>query len=124
VLADGWMGAGGSSCASLADAVPRLHAALEDAGRDPATFPISKRVFISVHERGDVARSEIDRWFSDVYNNPAGTDQFGVFGTPEQVRQQLEALAATGATHLLLNPVTRYSEQLEALAEMVGLSAH
>ena len=36
------------------------------------------------------------------------TDQCGVFGTPEQVREQLEALAATGATHLLLNPVTRY----------------
>jgi alkanesulfonate monooxygenase SsuD/methylene tetrahydromethanopterin reductase-like flavin-dependent oxidoreductase (luciferase family) len=47
-----------------------------------------------------------------------------VFGTPEQVREQLEALAATGATHLLLNPVTRYSEQVEALAEIVGLPAH
>jgi alkanesulfonate monooxygenase SsuD/methylene tetrahydromethanopterin reductase-like flavin-dependent oxidoreductase (luciferase family) len=47
-----------------------------------------------------------------------------VLGTPEQVREQLEALAATGATHLLLNPVTRYSEQVEALAEIVGLPAH
>src|SRR6476620_1524007 len=34
---DGWMGAGGSSAAALAEAVPRLHAALEGLGRDPAT---------------------------------------------------------------------------------------
>ena len=26
-----------------------------------------------------------------------------------------------GATHLLLNPVARYDEQVEALAEVVGL---
>jgi probable F420-dependent oxidoreductase len=120
---DGWMGAGGSSSASLAEAVLLLHAALEDAGRDPATYPISKRVFVSVEERGEVARSEVDRWFNDVYRDPAGTDQSGVFGTPVQVQEQLEALAATGVTHLLLEPVTRYAEQLEVLAELVGLAA-
>jgi probable F420-dependent oxidoreductase len=122
VIADGWMGAGGSSSASFGEAVPLLHAALEEVGRDPATFPISKRVFLSVHERSEVAREEVHRWFSDVYHNPALTTQGGVFGTPEQVREQLEALAAMGATHLLLNPVTRYTEQVEAVAEIVGLS--
>lgn len=99
-----------------------LHSALAEAGRDPATFPISKRVFLSVHERSDIARDEVHRWFSDVYHNPGLTTQGGVFGTPEQVLEQLEALAAMGATHLLLNPVTRYAEQLEALAEIAGLS--
>jgi hypothetical protein len=43
-----------------------------------------------------------------------------VFGTPEEVHRQLEVLAATGATHVLLEPVTRYSEQLEMLATIVG----
>jgi alkanesulfonate monooxygenase SsuD/methylene tetrahydromethanopterin reductase-like flavin-dependent oxidoreductase (luciferase family) len=111
-----------SACASLSEAVPLLHAALEDAGRDPATFPISKRVFVSVHERAEVARSDVDHWFRAVYGNPAGTDQFGVFGTPEQVHEQLEALAATGATHIVLNPVSSFAEQLDALAEIVGFS--
>jgi len=121
--ADGWMGAGGSSAAELRAAVPLLHAALDAAGRDPAAFPISKRVFMAVDEREEVARSDVDRWFREVYHDPDGTDQFGVCGTPEQVRERLEELAATGATHLLLNPVTRYREQLEVLAEIVGLSA-
>jgi alkanesulfonate monooxygenase SsuD/methylene tetrahydromethanopterin reductase-like flavin-dependent oxidoreductase (luciferase family) len=121
-ISDGWMGAGGSSIASFGEAVPLLHAALAEAGRDPAAFPISKRVFLSVHERAEVARDEVHRWFSEVYHRPALTDAGGVFGTPEQVREQIETLAGMGATHLLLNPVTRYSEQLEALAQIVGFA--
>ena len=100
-----------------------MRASLEKAGRDPATFPISKRVFLSVHGRPDVARAELHRWFSTVYHNPEGTDASGVHGTPEQVRKRLEELVAAGANHLLLNPVCRYAEQLEALAEIVGLSS-
>ena len=122
VLADGWMGAGGSTTAAFATSVPLLRAALEESGRDPTTFPISKRVFLSVHARPDVAEAEVRRWFSEVYRNPALTTEAGVYGTPEQVREQLEQIAAEGATHLLLNPVTRYDEQIETLAEIVGLA--
>jgi probable F420-dependent oxidoreductase len=121
-IADGWMGSGGSSTASFSRSVPILRAALEKAGRDPSTYPISKRVFMSVHERPDVARAEVHRWYSEVYHNPDGTDTSGVHGTPEQVQEQLEALVAMGANHLLLNPVCRHVEQLEALATVVGLS--
>ena len=121
-ISDGWMGAGGSSIASFGEAVPLLHDALAKEGRDPAAFPISKRVFLSVHENAETARAEVHRWFSEVYHNPAGTEQGGVYGTPEQVREKLEALAAMGATHLLLNPVARYDEQVEALAEIAGLA--
>ena len=76
-IADGWMGSGGSSTASFSRSVPILRAALEKAGRDPAAFPISKRVFLSVHERPEVARAELHRWFSVVYRNPDGTDASG-----------------------------------------------
>ena len=120
-IADGWMGSGGSSMAAFAGNISALKAELERARRDPATFPISKRVFLSVHERPDVARAELHRWFSTVYHNPEGTDSSGIHGTPEQLRARIEELVATGANHLLLNPVCRYAEQLEALAEVTGL---
>jgi probable F420-dependent oxidoreductase len=120
-LADGWMGSGGSSKAAFAESVPILKEALESQGRDPSTFPISKRVFLSVHERAEVAREELLRWFTVVYRNPPGTDASGIHGTPEQVAEQLEELVARGANHLLLNPVCRYGETLEALAELTGL---
>src|SRR5438105_7767562 len=55
-LGDAWMGSGGSSLATFGRSVPILRAALEKAGRDPATFPISKRVFLSVADRADAAR--------------------------------------------------------------------
>ncbi len=120
-IADGWMGSGGSTIAQFAESVPILRAALEEKGRDPKTFPISKRIFMAVDERPEVARRELLRWFTEVYRNPPGTDASGIHGTPEQVRGRLEEVIAMGANHLLLNPVSNYGEQLEALAEVVGL---
>jgi hypothetical protein len=38
------------------------------------------------------------------------------------VRDKLEQVIAMGANHLLLNPVSRYEEQVQALAEVVGLA--
>jgi probable F420-dependent oxidoreductase len=121
-IADGWMGSGGSSIAEFGRSVPILREALAKAGRDPATYPISKRIFMAVDERPEVARAELNRWFTDVYFNPAGTDASGIHGTPEQVRERLEEVIALGANHLLLNPVSRHVEQTQALAEIVGLA--
>jgi probable F420-dependent oxidoreductase len=119
-LADGWMGSGGSSIAEFKASVPILRKALEAAGRDPATFPISKRVFMAVDEQPAVARRELGRWFTEVYHNPPGTDASGIHGTPEEVRERLEDLVAAGANHLLLNPISHHVEQLEAVAEVAG----
>jgi probable F420-dependent oxidoreductase len=121
-IADGWMGAGGSTTEDFQRSVPLLRASLEKAGRDPFGFPISKRIFIHVDANPDVARRELHRWYTEVYHNPTGADSSGVHGTREQVREQLQAMIVMGANHLLLNPVSRHVEQLEALAEVVGLS--
>ena len=121
-IADGWMGSGGSSNAAFVRSVPILRDGLEKAGRDPGHFPVSKRVFLAIDERPEVARAELHRWFTVVYRNPEGTNASGIHGTPEQLRERLEELVAAGANHLLLNPVSRYAEQLEALAEVVGFS--
>ena len=53
-------------------------------------------------------------------SQPRGTDASGVHGTPEQVRERLDELVALGANHLLLNPVCRYAEHVEALAAHGG----
>ena len=121
-LGDGWMAAGGSSTEAFGKSVQILRAELEKLGRNPAAFPTSKRVFLSVAERPEVAKAEMDRWFKIVYRRPGGVDAGEIHGTPERVREQLEALVSAGANHLLVNPVGRYVEQVEALAEVVGLS--
>ncbi len=120
-IADGWMGAGGSSKRGLAEAVPLLHKALEEQGRNASQFTISKRVFMSVHENAEIAHSEALRWFTDVYHNPAMLETHGFHGTPDQLRAYIEEARDMGATHLLLNPITRYEEQADTVAEVVGL---
>jgi probable F420-dependent oxidoreductase len=120
-LADGWMGAGGSSKAALTDAVRIIQETLDQQGRDRSAFTISKRVFMSVDEKPEVAKAEALRWFTDVYHNPAMLETHGFHGTPEQLREYIEELQDAGMTHVLLNPVTRQDEQIEALAEVVGL---
>jgi probable F420-dependent oxidoreductase len=119
--ADGWMGAGGSSKASLLEAVATIHDEMGRIGRDPTGFAISKRVFMSVDEKPEIARAEALRWFTDVYHNPAMLETHGFHGTPSQAREYIEELQSLGVNHVLLNAVTRYEEQLEALAEVVGL---
>jgi len=121
-IADGWMGSGGSRIADFAASVPILKEALAERGRDPNSFPISKRVFTAVDERPAVARRELLRWFTEVYRNPPGVDMCGIHGTPEQVKERLEEMVAMGANHLLRKPVSRYAEQLEAPAEVVGVT--
>jgi alkanesulfonate monooxygenase SsuD/methylene tetrahydromethanopterin reductase-like flavin-dependent oxidoreductase (luciferase family) len=94
---------------------------LEKLGRDPKSFAISKRVFLSVHERREAAKAELDRWYQLVYRRPGGAIDTDVYGTPEQVREQLESLVAAGANLLLVNPVGRWSDLVDALAVVVGL---
>lgn len=76
---------------------------------------------MAVHAHAHEARAELARWFSEVYRSPGALEDAGVFGTPEQVSEQLHALVTAGATHLLLNPVDRLVEHVDMLAELAGL---
>lgn len=120
-LGNGWIGAGGQSDTGFAETVVLLRSELDKAGKDPAQFAVSRRIFMMVDEKPEVARRELNRWFTTVYKRPELTDAGGIWGTPAQVREKLEAVRRAGATHLLLNPVARYTEQVEALAEVTGM---
>ena len=119
--ADGWMGAGSSTSEAFKEGVVTVRQHLEDEKRDPATFRISKRVYIAVDN--DEARGErrLREWFGQYYGNPDNATKVGVWGTPEHCAEQLEELVDAGAEHLLLNMAFDLPEQIEALAEMTGL---
>lgn len=120
-LGDGWMGSGAQTIEAFSQSVPMLRMALEKAGRDPKAFTISKRIFIAVDKDPKVARSQLERWFREVYRRPELTETGGIYGSPEQVREKLERFAALGVDHLLLNAVSGYGEQVDALAEVISL---
>jgi len=119
-LGDGWIsGGGGGTKAEFAHQVTILKESLAAAGRDPDQFPISKRLFVAIDEDRSRARAMLETWFGTVYRDAAKAETHGIYGGVEEVREQIEAFAAAGATHLLLNPVTRYEEQLERVADVV-----
>jgi len=120
-IADGWMGAGSNTSAEYPGLVAILRQELEAAGRDPATFPTSKRIYMSVSEVPGEALNELKHFCQTLYGTGERAAELGICGTPEEVREQLESLASVGPDHLLLQPVTRFVEQVEALAEVVGL---
>jgi len=120
-MADGYMGAGGSSTADFRTQVIGLREGLEAAGRDPATFPISKRVYLAVDSNEKRAEDALRTFFKVFYGDPNYAAQFGVFGSEEKVAEGLAEVFDAGAGMVMLNPVSEQREQLEILAEMVGL---
>ena len=117
----GWMGAGAQSAESFFKCLSVAKQALQESGRDPAGFELSKRIHMSVDRDAKVAQAELRKWFGDVYHKPENAQGAGICGTPEQVREQLEPYLRGGATHLVLNTVTRHAEEIELLAEVMAL---
>jgi probable F420-dependent oxidoreductase len=117
-LGDGWMGAGSASSEAFAEQIGVLRAALGEAGRDPATFPIAKRVYIAVEDTEQQARERLTPRLDGFYSAPGITDRVAICGSPEHCAEQLRPLVDAGAEELLLNPLYDYPGQLQALAEV------
>ena len=113
-LADGWMGAGAADADVFAAQLATVRRLLEEEGRDPATFALSKRVYVSVDEDAGRARERAA---------DAGLAASAIAGRPEEVRARAEELLALGLDHLLLDPVAQHAEHLEALAPLASRGA-
>ncbi|HLH78008.1 MAG TPA: LLM class flavin-dependent oxidoreductase [Candidatus Binataceae bacterium] len=113
---DGWMGAGSSSSSDFVQQAAQMYAELERAGRDPASFPMSKRVYLAVDADRARAEARLRQWFAERYHNAEMAARVALWGTPAQITEALLKLIAAGATHLLLNPVFDHAEQMEILA--------
>lgn len=116
---DGWMGAGSSSSADFVRNVGLLRQCLDEAGRDPATFPISKRVYIAVDADRDRAERRLREWFAMRYKNADMATRVSIWGSRAECTDKLNELVQAGAQHLLLNPVFDELEHLEMLAREV-----
>jgi len=119
-LGDGWMGGGAQAMDEFSRCVPLLLRELEDLQRPASSFTLSKRVFIAVHKDPKRAKEELQAWFTQVYRKPQLTDTAAIHGTPAQVADQLERFCRGGVHHVVLNPVARYEEQVEMLAEIIS----
>ncbi len=117
-VGDGFMGAGSASTAEFAAEVKVLRGLLTDAGRDPAAFPIGKRVYIAVDLDPGRAAARLGEWFGAFYGRPELAAEVSVWGDARTCRDRLADVLDAGARSLLLNPVFDEPEQLERLAEI------
>ncbi len=123
-LADGYMGAGPTSTRSFASQVEKLRGFLEAEGRDPAAFPISKRVYLHVDNDAKKAKKVLDEFFAARYPwqiaaRPDFVADICVWGSPEQCAAGLANVVNAGAEMLVLNPIYDYVEQIEIVGSEV-----
>ena len=117
-LADGWMAAGSTgSEESLVD-LAKMHGYLAEAGVDPKSFWLSKRIYIAVDDDGAKARQKLNAALSYQY---AGRDQsrVGLAATPSEAVAWLGRFIDAGVNHILLNPCYEHESQMEILATKV-----
>ena len=114
-MGDGFIGAGASSTGAFAGVVTTLRAALAEAGRDAAAFPISKRVYLAVDEDRERARRRLVDWFAGFYRDASLAERVSVWGPPDECAARLREVVAAGAGLVILNPVFDESVQLERL---------
>jgi probable F420-dependent oxidoreductase len=113
---DGWMGAGSSSSADFVSNVQTVRRLLDEAKRDPATFAISKRVYLAIDDNRERAERRLREWFAMRYKNADMAPRVSVWGGVSECLDKLSMLVRAGAQHLLLNPVFDEVEQAEVLA--------
>ncbi len=119
-LGDGFFGAGSSTTAAFADQVKIVRQALDEAGRDPGSFPIAKRLYVVVDDDGERGRSRVNDAMARIYGRRIGAIEAAAFGgTPADCVREANAIAAAGAEMILFTAVDDQAEQMERLAAEV-----
>jgi probable F420-dependent oxidoreductase len=122
-LGDAFQGAGSTSTAKFAEAVKIVRRELADQGKDPATFPIGKRVYLMVDDDASRARERVVAGLHRIYGQMPHIEDVPVSGPPDDVVRGLREVIDAGAQTLLLNPVgenvAEDREQMERLAAEV-----
>jgi len=113
------MGAGSSSTADFLEQYGLLRRFLDEAQRDPATFAVSKPVYLAVDTNRSRAERRLREWFSMRYRSADTGSQCGIWGSAAECTEKLAAIVRAGAQHLLLNPMFDDMEHLELLAQEV-----
>jgi probable F420-dependent oxidoreductase len=120
-LGDGFFGAGSTTTAQFAQQVLIVREELARQGRDPAGFPIAKRVYIAVDDNAERARERMTAALGRLYGFFGTRDltPVSVTGPPDACVRGLRDVAAVGAELILLNPLFDEAGQMERLAAEV-----
>jgi probable F420-dependent oxidoreductase len=116
---DGWMAPGSSSADDFKESIATLRDALDAEDRDPANYPVSKRVYVAIDDDADRAERRLANWFGHHYGNSEMASRVSIWGPADHCYEQIDAIIDDGAEHFLLNPVFDYDEHLDALRRYI-----
>ena len=109
-MRDGWMGAGATPIQAFKEEVKLVRQLLEEAGRDPATFALSKRVYVAVDKDKNRAADRLREWFGRYYRDPDMALRVSVIGNEEECAEGLREIADQGIELLMVNPLNDFEE--------------
>jgi probable F420-dependent oxidoreductase len=119
-LGDGFIGAGSSTTEQFVQQVRTVREELARQGRDPAGFPVAKRVYIAVDDDAGRAHDRMGAALRRLYPFlPGDMTPVSVFGTPSDCVAGLRQVVHAGAGMILLNPLFDDAGQMERLAAEV-----
>ena len=118
-----FLGAGSSTTAKFAEAVPIVRREIVEQGMDPVTFTIGKRVYLMIDDNPAKARERALGGLHRIYGSMPGVDEVPLSGTVDDVVAGLREVIDAGAETILFNPVGRNiaedREQMERIAAEV-----
>jgi probable F420-dependent oxidoreductase len=116
---DGFIGGGSAPTSQFVEQVATVRKQLDEAQRDPAGFPIGKRVYIVVDEDGQRAQRRLMEWAVQRYGRP-GVDQSAISGPPAECIDRLGEVVEAGAGLVILDAPFDHAEQLERFATEIA----
>jgi alkanesulfonate monooxygenase SsuD/methylene tetrahydromethanopterin reductase-like flavin-dependent oxidoreductase (luciferase family) len=122
--ADWYACAGPNTTQDFADFTVQIRRFCDEEGRDPATLPLSKRVYLAIDDDAARAKRRLDEFFAARYpwqiqRNPDFVADICCWGSTAQVAEGLAKVARIGASQIILNPLWDFEAQIEALAAEV-----
>ena len=118
---DGWIGAGSTDLDEFFVELARIKAMLAAAGRDAATFPLSKRVYLSVDEDEAKARERIEALLHDFYGlTEPRAEAWAVYGSAAHCTETLLRMRDAGLTHVMLHPAPADLRHLKLIATQIA----
>jgi probable F420-dependent oxidoreductase len=122
--ADWYACAGPNTTQDFADFTAKIRRYCDEEGRDPATLPLSKRVYLAIDDDAARAKRRLDEFFGARYpwqiqRNRNFVADICCWGSAAQVAEGLAKVARIGASQIILNPLWDFEEQMQALAAEV-----
>ena len=92
---------------------------LDETKRDPATFGVSKRVYLAVDNDKARAERRLREWFGLRYKNADLGPRVSIWGSRDECTEKIQELVRAGAQHIVFNPMFDETEHLELCAKEI-----